>query len=345
MLFLIRALFAAFKKKQKTIYVDYSIGKSLTCYVISTSSPNRGAQIISIFRSTMTQYDMVDSTAMARMNTGYKLSSVETTSLSSLSSACSSSLNSSFEIDHKINVSSRKEGKYNISTESVTYELKDEAHNPVVMKNGESVQRRKVGLKEGSPEKSMKSDPCNFSFGLSEDDWTTQGNRTEKTEKTGTTEGTFYTGLTDATGATKLHQNGVSAMLHRKLKKNKNSKSRIDSSPVPTSINTIRRPMSFDNRINSNSSDLVAPSEVNMRTTTSYQKKIYTKSKLKEDPASYQIRDEFNCMFSGDDYSTDSGNNTVDEDASYHAGSKSIGGFIRSIFLCCQSDYSVRKRK
>lgn len=152
----------------------------------------------------------------------------------------------------------------------------------------------------------------NVSFGLGEDDWTSQGNQTEKTC---TTHGTFYTGYTQTTGATKLHQNGVSAMLHRTLRRNNSYKDCIDISPVPTSIKTIRRPMSFDDGKYRKS--VGAPPQKDDG------KKICSKSKLKND---------LSYTFFEDD---DSLCNLISENVNHEAGNKSIGGFLGSFFQCC----------
>mmetsp|Transcript_21565 Transcript_21565/g.27212 ORF Transcript_21565/g.27212 Transcript_21565/m.27212 type:complete len:313 (-) Transcript_21565:78-1016(-) len=197
------------------------------------------------------------------------------------------------------------------------------------------------GFNEKKPNPALPShqkDPNNTSFGLTEDDWTTQGNRTEKTGTTGGTRNTGYTDFTDATGTTKLHKNGVSAMLHRKLRRNNSNKNRSEAIPVPSSINTIRRPMSFDYRMASKGADLVAPSQVKRR--MSYER-LYSTSKLKGEPSTSRLKEECNCLFSTDEDSEFSGHDTVPEDGDYHAGSKSIGAFIRNLFQCCNADSVV----
>jgi hypothetical protein len=199
---------------------------------------------------------------------------------------------------------------------------------------------------------------CKKSCGLEGDDWKSQDNRTYKTDKTGTTGCTsFCTGKTDTTGATKLHRNGISAMLHRRLRRKKSDYNRDNNnhhqstiggySSVPTSINTrIRRPVSFDSRIvhvsSNNASNLVAPSKIE-RPTSSYQR-IYSKSSLKnnKNPSRRQIDKGVTgnswCIDESSIVHCTNDSTTIAEDGNYHAGSQSIGEFVRTIFMCCHSE-------
>lgn len=169
------------------------------------------------------------------------------------------------------------------------------------------------------------------------DEWTSRtGIGTQKTALTGVS---FYTGYTNTTGTTKLHKNGVSAVLHRKLRRNNSCKVTGDHNPVPKSINTIRRPMNFDCKRSSernNIVDLLAPSKVDGR--GQYQRKLFTKSKLKQDPATRLINDECYCLNNNDVDSNRSADGTVLENGDYHAGSNSFAGFFRSFFLCCNAE-------
>jgi hypothetical protein len=300
------------------------------------------------------EFEMEDNAPLSSM--GYKFND-DSKSLSSLSSNCTnnSSFDSSmFEQEYTAPLSpikgqrpSESSATVLVNDEFTSLLEKPKNSSGLISTTTNSTSPTNSDTSESCSEKnnthqsstSVKSDPCNTSFGLAEDDWTTQGNRTEKTTVTG---GTFYTGYTDATGATKLHKNGVSAMLHRKLRRNNSYKDKVDSTTVPSSIKTIRRPMSFDNRITSNSTtDLKAPSQIERRVSYQGQKRIYTSSKLKGDPAARQIKDEWNCLFVQDDDSLRSrANETITENGDYHSGSKSFTGFIRSLFQCC-NDTSV----
>ena len=159
-----------------------------------------------------------------------------------------------------------------------------------------------------------KSTSNNTSFSLTDDEWTTQ--------KTATTGSSFYTGYTDTTGTTKLHKNGVSATLHRKLRRNNSCR----EEPVPTSINTIRRPMSFDYGTSAGEKqyEILAPSQLESR--INYQKKIFSNKRLKDNPGS-NYNDDRSC-------NTD----TIAENGDYHAGSGSFSSFFRNFFLCCNPD-------
>mmetsp|Transcript_25682 Transcript_25682/g.31638 ORF Transcript_25682/g.31638 Transcript_25682/m.31638 type:complete len:277 (-) Transcript_25682:1369-2199(-) len=175
-------------------------------------------------------------------------------------------------------------------------------------------------------EQFVEHDANTQKYGSEEDIWTTQGNRSEKTD----TSNTFVTEFTNTTGATKLHQNGVSAILRRKLRKKKSQKEEIS---VPTSINTIRRPMTFDvderkltalkspGQINTR---LVSPSQVQRGMSyQAHQNKVYSTSKLKDGPSL-----QYNNEIFYDEI-------TVPEDGDYHAGSASIEGLFQSLFRCC----------
>lgn len=172
--------------------------------------------------------------------------------------------------------------------------------------------------------------PCHNdnSFGLIEDDLTTQGDRTERTCNT---EGTFYTGCTDTSGSTKLHQNGVTAMLYKKMRR-RGFKGYADS--IPSSINTMR-PISFDDEIfgNYDENKLIAPSLIDHR--KGYHKKIFSKSKLKG--YANACNSKSICINGNEEHSA-LGNESVAEDASYYAGSKSINGFLLGLFSCCELD-------
>lgn len=163
-----------------------------------------------------------------------------------------------------------------------------------------------------------KSTSNNTSFSLTDDEWTTDNT----TQKTATTGASFYTGYTDTTGTTKLHKNGVSATLHRQLRRNNSCR----EEPVPTSINTIRRPMSFDYGASAAKKqyELLAPSQLDGR--INCQKKIYSTKKLKSNLGSNN-NDDRSC-------NTD----TIAENGDYHAGSGSFSTFFRNFFLCCNPD-------
>lgn len=188
------------------------------------------------------------------------------------------------------------------------------------------------------------------SFNISEDAWTIQGNKTSKTD------GTFYTGCTDGTGVTKVHKNGVSAMIYRKLKR-QNSKRRkeektLEQNQVPSSINT--------------NGKILRKSDCNYHTSVA----LSTENERNKSPASTRVRilreldsagngnthaklaarklrlgwapDRLALDIDNETSSHESGKASVPENGDYHAGSQALACYvqekIRNMFECCSPD-------
>ena len=190
------------------------------------------------------------------------------------------------------------------------------------------------------------------SFNISEDAWTIQGNKTSKTD------GTFYTGYTDGTGVTKIHRNGVSAMIHRKLKR-QNSKRRkedktLEQNQVPSSINTNRKVIktigSYQSDCNERDSIAVlskdeknkSPSSTRIRVLRELDSTGNEKTDAKMAGRKLRLGWAPDSLAHDDDNSSYSGNASVPENGDYHAGSQALACYVQERFLnmfkCCSPD-------
>ena len=181
--------------------------------------------------------------------------------------------------------------------------------------------------------------PFPYSFSLSEDDWSTQGNQTEQMFPSG---GSICTRYTEKTETTVLHQNGATAMMQRQLMLNSAKCESVNNEKVPEPVK-ITMPGNIDtmnpsvvsseeeNKVKTvgetTIEESLAPVHVERRTTSKPQKRL-SNSKLKDNSTTRQKYD--------DDVST--AIDTVPEDANYYAGSQSIGAFLLSLLSCCQLD-------